>query len=162
VIGTASRPESVRWIEDAGAHTVIDHTRPLSQEMERIGRPLVRYVLSLTATDAHWAEINAVLAPQGQICLIDDPDPSRIDISLMKLKAGALHWEFMFTRSMFETPDMVQQHKLLTEVADLVDEGLIKTTLGQNLGTIDATNLRRAHALIENGRTIGKLVLEAA
>jgi NADPH:quinone reductase-like Zn-dependent oxidoreductase len=128
--------------------------------MTRIGRPQVRYVLSLTATDAHWDEIALVLAPQGQICLIDDPQA--LDITKLKLKAGTLHYEFMFTRSMFETPDMIQQHKLLNEVAALVDEGLIRTTLGQNLGAINAANLRQAHAAVESGRMIGKVVLEAA
>jgi NADPH:quinone reductase len=160
VIGTASRPESMQWVEKAGAHLVIDHSVALSNEFERIGQPQVRYVLSLNATDAHWDEIATVLAPQGQVCLIDDP--KALDITKLKLKAGTLHYEFMFTRSMFKTPDMVQQHKLLNEVAVLIDAGMIKTTLGENFGAINAENLRRAHAAVESGRTIGKVVLEAA
>lgn len=160
VIGTASRPESSKWVLEAGAHAVIDHAKPLSLELERIGRPPVRFILSLTATDKHWDEIALALAPQGEVCLIDDP--KSLDVTKLKLKAGALHYEFMFTRSMFQTPDMIQQHKLLTEVAALVDDGLIKTTMGENFGSMTASNLRRAHAAVESGRTIGKVVLEAA
>lgn len=157
VIGTASRPESQAWVAELGADTVIDHTRPLSAELARIGRPQVRYILSLTHTDRHWDEIAAALAPQGEICFIDDPEA--LDVMKIKSKAGAVHIEFMFARSMHRTPDMIQQHKLLTEVAGLVDAGLVKTTLGDVVGPISAANLRRAHALVESGRTVGKLVL---
>lgn len=157
VIGTASRPESQAWVAGLGADAVIDHTKPLSAELARIGRPQLRYVLSLTHTDRHWDEIAAVLAPQGEICFIDDP--AALDIMKIKGKAGAVHIEFMFARSMHRTPDMVQQHKLLTEVAGLVDAGLVKTTLGEVVGPITAANLRKAHALVESGRTVGKVVL---
>ncbi len=157
VIGTASRPESQKWVTELGADAVIDHTRPLSAELARIGRPQVRYILSLTHTDRHWDEIAAALAPQGEICFIDDP--AALDVMKIKGKAGAVHIEFMFARSMHRTPDMIQQHKLLTEVAGLVDAGLVKTTLGEVVGPITAGNLRRAHALVESGRTVGKLVL---
>jgi len=160
IIGTASRPDSQRWVEQAGAHVVIDHTRPLSAELARIGQAAPRHILSLTGTAGHWEEIALSLAPQGQVCLIDDP--AGLDVTKLKQKSGALHWEFMFTRSMFGTPDMIQQHHLLTEVAGLVDAGMIRTTLGQNFGAINAANLRRAHAAIETGRSIGKVVLEAA
>lgn len=157
VIGTASRPESQKWVAELDAHAVIDHTQPLSAELARIGRPQVRYILSLTHTDRHWDEIAAALAPQGEICFIDDP--AALDVMKIKGKAGAVHLEFMFARSMHRTPDMIQQHKLLTEVAGLVDAGLVKTTLGDVVGPITAANLRRAHALVESGRTVGKLVL---
>jgi zinc-binding alcohol dehydrogenase family protein len=157
VIGTASRPESQKWVAELGAHAVIDHGKPLSEELARIGRPQVRYILSLTHTDRHWDQIAASLAPQGEICFIDDPEA--LDIMKIKGKAGAVHIEFMFARSMHQTPDMVQQHKLLTEIAGLVDAGLVKTTLGEVVGPITAANLRRAHALVESGRTVGKLVL---
>lgn len=157
VIGTASRPDSRAWVEALGAHAVIDHAKPLEQELRRIGRPAVRYVLSLTRTDLHWDAIVQLLAPQGEVCLIDDPGP--IDVMKLKGKAGALHIEMMFTRPVHETPDMIQQHRILSEVAAMIDEGLLRTTLGDVLGPINAANLRHAHALIESGRTIGKLVL---
>jgi zinc-binding alcohol dehydrogenase family protein len=157
VIGTASRPESQKWVAGLGADAVIDHTKPLSAELARIGRPQVRYILSLTHTDRHWDEIATALAPQGEICFIDDPEA--LDVMKIKGKAGAVHIEFMFARSMHRTPDMIQQHKLLTEVAGLVDAGLVKTTLGDVVGPITAANLRHAHALVESGRTVGKLVL---
>lgn len=159
VIGSASRPETAEWAKKLGAHHVIDHGRKLSEELKRIGIPQVRYIFSVTQTDRHWDEIVASLAPQGEICLIDDPKGG-IDVMKIKGKAGALHIEMMFARSMHQTPDMIQQHKLLSEVAGLVDEGLVKTTLGQNLGRISAANLRKAHAALESGATIGKVVLE--
>jgi zinc-binding alcohol dehydrogenase family protein len=157
VIGTASRPETRDWVSGLGAHHVIDHSKPLSEELARIGHPNVRYILSLTHTDKHWPEIVKSLAPQGEITLIDDP--ASLDVMQIKGKAGTLHIELMFVRAMHETPDMIQQHKLLDEVSALVDEGLIKTTLGEDFGPIDAANLRRAHAALESGKSIGKVVL---
>lgn len=159
VIGTAARPETRDWVAKLGAHHVIDHGKKLSEELKRIGIPQVRYVFSVTQTDRHWDEIVAALAPQGEICLIDDPKGG-IDVMKIKSKAGALHIEFMFARAMHRTPDMIQQHKLLAEVARMVDDGLIRTTLGQNLGQLGAANLRRAHQMLESGATIGKVVLE--
>ncbi|MEP9349325.1 zinc-binding alcohol dehydrogenase family protein [Xanthobacter sp. KR7-225] len=158
VVGTASRPESAQWVRELGAHQVIDHSKPLSAEMARIGHPEADAIFSLTATDKHWREIAAVLKPQATVCVIDDP--ASLDAGLLKQKSAALAWEFMFTRSMFETPDMIAQHRLLSEVAGLVDEGLVRTTLGAHFGAIGAENLKRAHAALESGRTVGKIVLE--
>jgi zinc-binding alcohol dehydrogenase family protein len=158
VIGTASRAETRDWVTKLGAHHVIDHSKKLSEELKRIGIPQVRYVFSITQSEKHWDEIVAALAPQGEICLIDDP--KQIDVMKIKGKAGALHIELMFVRPMHQTPDMIQQHKLLNEVAGLVDDGLVKTTMGENLGRISAANLRRAHQKLESGSTIGKIVLE--
>ncbi|MCJ8143700.1 zinc-binding alcohol dehydrogenase family protein [Ancylobacter sp. A5.8] len=158
VIGTASRPESRDWLEGLGAHAVIDHSRPLSEELASAGLGEVDYVFSLNATDRHWSEIVKAVRPQGRIALIDDP--ASLDIMPLKPKSLSLHWEFMFTRSMFATPDMAAQHELLGEVAKLVDAGTVRTTLGANFGTIDAANLKRAHAALESGRSIGKVVLE--
>ena len=158
IIGTASRPESEKWVRELGAHHVIDHSRPLSEGLKDIGIPQVEAVYALTNTDKHWAEIAASLKPQGAVCVIDDPGP--LDIALLKQKAATFVWEFMFTRSLFETPDMEAQHRLLSEVAALVDEGLVRTTLGAHFGAISAENLRRAHAALESGRSVGKVVLE--
>jgi NADPH:quinone reductase len=99
-----------------------------------------------------------VIAPQGKVGLIDDPEP--IDVRLLKRKSASLHWELMFTRSLFGTPDMEAQHRLLDEVAGLVDGGVIRTTLAGTMGAITAANLKRAHALLESGRAKGKVVLE--
>lgn len=158
VIGTASRPESQQWVRNAGAHHVIDHRQPLTQELARIGIPAVTHVASLNNTDEHYLELIAALAPQGKLALIDDPES--LDAHPLKLKSISLHWEFMFTRSMFETQDIIAQHQLLTEIATLIDQKTITTTLGEHYGAITAENLRKAHAQLETGRAVGKIVLE--
>jgi zinc-binding alcohol dehydrogenase family protein len=157
VVGSASRPETKAWIQDLGAHHVIDHSRPLSEELKKIGIPQVDYVASLTHTDLHLPEIVASLAPQGKLGLIDDPES--LNILLLKRKSISLHWEFMYTRSMFNTPDMIEQHRLLNRAADLIDSGVLKSTLAERFGTINAANLRRAHELLESGKSRGKIVL---
>ena len=158
VIGTASRPETQAWVRELGAHHVIDHSQPLAQELARIGHPVVDIIASLTQTDAHFSQIVEAIAPQGQFALIDDP--VSLDVTKFKRKSVSVHWELMFTRALFGTTDMIGQHRLLAEVARLVDAGLIRTTLDQRFGTINAENLKRAHALIESGKARGKLVLE--
>ncbi|MEQ5193834.1 zinc-binding alcohol dehydrogenase family protein [Klebsiella sp. CTHL.F3a] len=158
VIGTASRPESQKWVREAGAHHVIDHSKPLADELARIGVKAVTHVASLTNTDQHYPQLIAALAPQGKLALIDDPET--LDVVPLKAKSISLHWEFMFTRSMFATPDMIAQHQLLTRVAALIDDNTIKTTLGEHYGAITAANLQKAHAQLETGRSVGKIVLE--
>lgn len=158
VIGTASRPETDAWIRELGAHDVIDHSRPLLEGLRGIGAPQVDYVASLTHTDEHYAQIIEALAPQGRLGVIDDPET--LDVVPLKRKAVSLHWELMFTRSLFETKDMARQHEILNRVSGLIDEGVLRTTTGEHFGTINAENLRRAHALIESGRSRGKIVLE--
>lgn len=118
----------------------------------------MRFVASLTHTEARFAEIVEVLAPQGKLGVIDDP--KTLDAMPLKLKAVSLHWELMFTRSLFETPDMIRQHEIVERVAALIDVGTLRTTLGEHFGAINAENLRRAHALIESNRARGKIVLE--
>ncbi|HEX8406672.1 MAG TPA: zinc-binding alcohol dehydrogenase family protein [Duganella sp.] len=158
VIGTASRPETVEWVKQLGAHHVIDHSKPLNEEITRLGLPPVTYVAALTHTDHHWPAIVELVAPQGKVALIDDP--AAIDVRLLKRKSVSLHWELMFTRSMFQTADMQKQHDLLNEVSGLVDSGVLQTTFGEHFGTINAANLKRAHALIASNRAKGKIVLE--
>ena len=158
VIGTASRPETAEWVKALGAHHVIDHARPLSAELKRIGIPEVTHAASLTRTDLHYAELVESLAPQGRLGLIDDPPT--LDAKKLKRKSLSLHWELMFTRPLYGTPDLVEQHRLLVRVAQMVDAGRLKTTLGEHYGRINAANLRRAHALVESGRARGKIVLE--
>jgi NADPH:quinone reductase len=158
VIATASRPETAAWVKQLGAHHVVDHGKPLAAEVAKLGVGAPAFVFSTTQTDRHYDQIVEALAPQGRFGLIDDPD--LIDMRKLKRKSASLHWEFMFTRSMFETADVLEQNKLLTEVARLVDAGKIKTTLGETYGKINAANLRRAHAHIESGKARGKVVLE--
>ncbi|ADO69545.1 zinc-binding alcohol dehydrogenase family protein [Stigmatella aurantiaca] len=158
VIGTASRPETSDWVRGLGAHHVIDHGKPIAAELKRAGLGEVSYAISLTHTNMHFAQIVEALAPQGKVALIDDPEP--IDVRLLKRKSASLHWELMFTRSMFQTADMKRQHDLLGRVAALIDAGTLKTTFSEHFGTINAKNLQRAHALIESNKARGKIVLE--
>jgi zinc-binding alcohol dehydrogenase family protein len=157
VIGTASDPESEARVRARGAHHVINYGN-LATELRRIGIPSVAYVASLTHTDSHLKAISDVILPLGRLAIIDDP--VGLDTMLLKSKCVSVHWEFMFTRSLFQTPDMVEQHKILNQVSELVDQNAIQSTLAENLGTINAANLRRAHALIESGHAPGKIVLE--
>jgi zinc-binding alcohol dehydrogenase family protein len=158
VIGTASRPETQAWIKQLGAHHVIDHSQPLVAQLEKIGVGQVSHIAGLTHTDSHFPQLIEALRPQGHLGVIDDP--KTLDVVPMKRKALSLHWELMFTRSLFETPDMIKQHELLNRVADLIDQGVLKTTLGEHFGVINAENLRRAHSVVESGKAKGKIVLE--
>ena len=158
VIATASRPQTQAWTQALGAHAVIDHHQPMLAQIAEKQLPPVSHVISLTQTDRHLEQLVDILAPQGKLALIDDPGP--IDVRLLKRKSLSLHWELMFTRSLYQTSDMQAQHKLLNELASLVDQGVIRTTATQHLGKINAANLLEAHRLLESGTTIGKIVLE--
>jgi zinc-binding alcohol dehydrogenase family protein len=159
IIGTASRPETQDWVRELGAHHVIDHSKPLAEEIRKAGLPAPDYVASLTHSDQHFDQVVEAIAPQGKYSLIDDPT-TPIDILKFKRKAVSLHWELMFTRALFETADMIEQHRILDRLAELVDAGTIRTTVNENYGRINAENLRRAHAMIESNRARGKIVLE--
>jgi zinc-binding alcohol dehydrogenase family protein len=158
VIGTASREETAQWVRDLGAHHVIDHGKPLAPQLEALGLSQVDHVLSLTHTDEYYEQIVEIVAPQGRFGLIDDP--ASLDATKLKRKAVSLHWESMFTRSTYQTPDMGKQHEILDRVAALIDDGTLRTTFGEHFGRIDAENLRRAHQLIESHKARGKIVLE--
>ncbi len=158
VVATATRPESQQWCRELGAHAVIDHALPIKEQIEKLKLPPVALVASLTFTDQHYKAIADFMAPQGKFGLIDDP--AEFTMSVFKGKAISVHWESMFTRSSFQTPDMIAQHHLLNDVADLIDKGVLRTTLDQSFGTINAANLKRAHALLESGKSRGKIVLE--
>jgi NADPH2:quinone reductase len=157
VIATASRPETQKWCLDLGAHHVIDHTKPFGPQLKEIGISEVEYIASLTGTDVHYPGMIEVLAPQGHVAVIDDP--KTLDVKPMKRKSAALHWELMFTRSIFTTKDIIAQHQILNEIASLVDEGVVVTTLAHTFGSVNAENLRRAHELLESGKSFGKIVL---
>lgn len=157
VVATASRPETGDWCRSMGAHHVIDHSRPVNEGLRDIGLKHAEYVAGLTATDRHLPAIVKAVAPQGKLALIDDP--AALDVVPFKRKSVSVHWEAMFTRSMFQTADMIEQHRLLAEVSRLVDAGVLRTTMTENAGRIDAEGLRRVHAKVEAGRSIGKTVL---
>ena len=157
VIVTASRPETQAWVKELGAHHVIDHSKPLAPQIEALGIGAPAFVFSTTNTSDHIASIVDAIAPQGRFALIDDP--KTLDVVPFKRKAVSIHWELMFTRPLFNTADMIEQHKLLTKVAELVDSGKIRSTLTETAGTINAANLKKAHALVETGKMKGKVVL---
>jgi NADPH:quinone reductase len=157
VIATASRPETKEWTAFLGADHVIAHHKSLSDELTAIGLENVSYVMSLTRTNDHLATIAEVISPQGKLGIIDDPEV--LDIMPFKRKSVSIHWELMFTRSLFETEDMIEQHRLLTTIASMIDFKKLKSTLAADFGKINAENLIRAHALIESGKSKGKIVL---
>jgi zinc-binding alcohol dehydrogenase family protein len=158
VVATASRPETQLWCLDLGAHAVIDHHEPWAPQLESAGHARADLVAALTHTGEHWPSIVAAIAPQGRIALIDDPDPEP-DIRPLKAKSVSVHWESMFTRSLFDTPDVAEQGALLAEVAALLDAGTLRSTVADVRGPISAAALLPAHALLESGRARGKIVL---
>jgi len=158
IIGTASREETTSWLKELGADTVINHRNKLSEEFEKYHLPAPEYVVSLNATEHHVDEIAKLIKPQGKFGFIDDP--KSLNVMPFKGKAVSTHIELMFTRSMFQTDDMIEQHNILNEVSELIDNGTVRTTLGENFGTINAENLRKAHAFLETGKAKGKIVLE--
>ena len=158
VIATASRAETREWVQKLGAHHVIDHSQPLASEIEKLGLGAPGLVFSTTNTEAHLSNVAELISPQGRFALIDDPQ--ELNISVFKQKSVSVHWEFMFTRSMFQTSDQQAQQALLSKVADLVDAGTLVTTLSETFGKINAENLKKAHAFIETSKARGKIVLE--
>ncbi|MEM9193041.1 MAG: zinc-binding alcohol dehydrogenase family protein [Myxococcota bacterium] len=157
VIATASRPETREWVRKMGADHVVNHRKPLDEEMATLGiRP--RYVASLTNTEDHLGAIVELVRPFGHIALIDDP--AVLDIKPLKLKALTVSWEFMFARSMFQTDDMDAQHQLLNRVADLLDDGTLQSTVQRRGGRMGVETLRQAHEFQESGGAIGKTVLD--
>jgi len=159
VIGTASRAESTAWVKRQGATHTISHYEPFVPQLRALGVDAVDYIFCLNQTAQHWNAMAEAIAPQGKICSIVETDQP-LNLSLLKNKSVTFVWELMFTRPMYGTPDMIEQHRLLNEVATRVDAGELHTTLTERLTPINAAQLRHAHALIESGRTIGKIVLE--
>ena len=158
VIGTASRPETRAWATSMGAHHVLDHGKPLAAEVAALGIGAPAFVFSTTQTEHHLDQIAELIAPQGRFALIDDP--ATLNVSLFKRKSVSVHLELMYTRSIYATPDMAEQGKLLNEVSRLMDAGTLRTTMTERGSPIDAANLKRVHARIESGTARGKIVLE--
>lgn len=164
VIGTASRPESIQWTKNQGADFTINHNSHFATQLKDIGYETVDYIFCLNDTVQHLANMAEVIAPQGKICSIVPADKASwtgsLDMDLLFSKSVTFVWELMFTRSMFQTEDMIKQHELLNELAELIDTGKLKTTLTERLEPINAKNLRIVHEKMETGRSIGKIVLE--
>lgn len=158
VIATASRPATRDWVKALGAHHVLDHSKPLASQIEALGIGAPAFVFSTTHTGEHAADIAELVAPQGRLCLIDDP--TGFDIMPFKRKAISIHHELMFTRAIYETPDMAQQGRILNEASAMVDAGTLRTTLTDRMAPINAANLKHAHALLECNTARGKIVLE--
>lgn len=159
LVATASRPASAAWARRCGAHHVIDHHQPLGPQLAALGIEAVQWAASLTHTAEHFDALVEVLAPQGDLALIDDPDPAAINVLALKRKSLALHWELMFTRSLYRTADMAAQGALLARVADLVDQGRLFSTLQHQRGPICAAELEQAHRHQAGQACIGKQVL---
>lgn len=159
VIATASRPASEKWVRQLGAQHVLNHYGDLQAQLKEQGFDTVDHVLILNDTDQHFPAAAAVIAPQGMICSIVE-NAAPLNLSLLKSKSAGFVWEFMFTRSMYQTPDMQEQGNLLNEIARLIDSKILVTTVGEVLSPINAANLRKAHAALEVGHTIGKIVLK--
>jgi zinc-binding alcohol dehydrogenase family protein len=159
VIATASRPETIAWCKELGADHTVDHRKPLRPQVEALGLKFVDYIANFNDVDEHWAAMGDLVAPEGGIVLIvGNKNPLVVDA--VRAKSAAICFELMFTRPRFKTPDMIEQHKLLGHVADWLDAGKLKGTLKQTLSPINAANLRKAHAQLESGTTIGKIVLK--
>ncbi len=159
LIATASREKSRDWVLEMGAQWVLDHRNPLSQELAAAGLKDITHAASLTHTDSHFSELVKMLRPEGRLALIDSPTRP-LDIVSMKQKSLSLHWEFMFTRAVFETDRMTRQGQILSRVAELVDRGDVRTTMTRHLGAITAANVREAFDIIQSGQSVGKIVLE--
>lgn len=159
VIATASRKESIDWCLSLGAQHVIDHRQPLAPQLAALGHAQVDVALNLADTDRYWETLGEILAPQGHVGLIVEPSgPLKIG-DPYKAKCIGIHWEMMFARARFRTPDMIEQHRILTRLASLIDAGELRTTHTETIGAINAANLRETHRRLESGTTIGKLVL---
>ncbi|MBU3033762.1 zinc-binding alcohol dehydrogenase family protein [Tritonibacter mobilis] len=158
IIATASRPETQEWVKELGAHYVVDHSKPLAEQIAALNIGAPAFVFSTNYSETYVTQIAEFIAPQGRFGLIDDP--KGFDIMPFKGKAVSIHWELMFTRSLFTTDDIAHQGEILDTVAGLIDAGKIRSTATESFGTINAENLKRAHALIESSKAKGKITLE--
>lgn len=158
VIASASRPETQQWCQSLGADSVINHHKDMQVQFEQLKLAAPDYILCLNSTDAHMETMMALIAPQGMICSIVETAQNH-NLDVLKSKSAGFVWEFMFTRSLYKTPDMLKQHELLNSIAERIDAGEIKTTLNQTYGKLSAENMMAVHKLLETGSTIGKIVL---
>ncbi len=159
VIATASRKESAAWAKELGADHVVSHRQPLKPQIEALGLKHVSYIACFNDLDEHWTAIGELIAPQGAIVsIVGNRNPLPQDA--VRAKSATFCWELMFTRPRFQTPDMIEQHRLLNQVAEWLDAGRLRGTVREIVSPINAANLRAAHAKLEAGTTIGKIVLK--
>ncbi|MEW5289593.1 zinc-binding alcohol dehydrogenase family protein [Erwinia papayae] len=157
IIATASRPDSAQWCKERGADMVIDY-KDMPAELEKHGLKQVDYIFCLNDTDGHWETMAKLIAPQGHICtIVENEHP--LNMEQLKLKSASLHFEFMFTRSMFTTPDISRQGDILHQTAKLLDEGKITTSLSKTLHGLSVETLTEAHRLVLDGHMRGKVVV---
>ena len=160
VLATASRPESVAWVKELGAEQVFDHRKPLAPQLAALGHKQVDYIANFSGElDAYWDAMAELIAPQGAMVAIGG-NQKPLPMDLVRLKSATMCWELMFTRPRYQTPDMIEQHRLLNKVAEMLDSGKLRGTLKETLSPINGANLRKAHERLESGTMIGKLVLE--
>jgi zinc-binding alcohol dehydrogenase family protein len=160
VVATASRPESIAWARALGADEVVDHRKPLAPQIAALGHKDVDYIANFSGElDAYWDAMAELVAPQGaMVAIVGNQKPMPMDV--VRSKSATMCWELMFTRPRFQTPDMIEQHKLLNKVAEWLDAGKLRGTLKETLSPINGANLRKAHERLESGTMIGKLVLK--
>jgi zinc-binding alcohol dehydrogenase family protein len=159
VITTASRPETIEWVTKLGADQVINHRNPLDEELAALDIASVDFIFCTSETDQYFDVMANLIAPQGRIVTITEAKENH-NVDLLKAKSASFSYEFMFTRSMFQTADMIEQHKLLAAVAQLVDDGIIINTANESFGPLSPESLQKAHALLESGKAIGKITFD--
>lgn len=158
VIATASRPESIEWCKQQGADFVVNH-KNLIEEVRNAGFQQVDFILDFVDANQYWNVFVELIKPQGHIGCISDP-VENVNLRQLKGKSISFHWESMFTRSVFETEDMIAQHHILNKLAELLDNGTIQSTLKSTLNGLTVSNFKEAHKLLESGTTIGKIAIK--
>ncbi|MDB4525689.1 zinc-binding alcohol dehydrogenase family protein [Akkermansiaceae bacterium] len=159
VIATASRTESSDWCLKLGADHIINHHGDMPSQLKELGHETVSYIANFNEVDAVWSAMGEMIAPQGSIVLITGHQ-SHLDLAgPFKMKSVRVCWEFMFTRSMFETEDIIEQHNILKRVAELIDDGKLTATANDILSPINAETILEGHRRIESGSTIGKITI---
>lgn len=158
VISTASRPDSIAWTKDHGADYVVNHRKNLITQVRKIGYKYVDYILELNDLDGHWKEMCELIKPEGHIVSITE-NHRPINLRLLTKKKAHFSWEWMYTKSYYHTDDMISQHEILDKIAQMLDNGKLKSTLNKTLSPLNAQNLRKAHKLVESGHMTGKVVV---
>ncbi|CAK4138699.1 unnamed protein product [Aphanomyces euteiches] len=158
VIASASRPESSAWVTELGADHVVNHAEDIPKQLAAIGIPQVDYNLVFTDLPPHFTTIAEVIKPQGKICAIT---PITEDLAFQNLffKSATFVWETLATRLVLDVDDRIVHHRVLTEVRELVDAKRLRSIVGEDFGEINAANLKKAHAALEGGHVVGKIVL---
>lgn len=157
VIATASRPESTKWVHQLGADHIINHHNSLVEQFKNQNLEKIKYVFSTNSTERYVSDLKEILQPQGKLVLIDDPD--FFDVSLFKAKSISINWEFMFTRSLFQTKDLNKQSTILEEISNLIEKSKIKNINTLTLNGLSVQNIEKAHSLLETNSTIGKITI---